>query len=602
MKLSAPHSIKPMARKVQLTKKDPLQQTGLLRDFPWLISGLGLVLAVSLAITLLVMSQPLYMWSLYDRVLSSLSRDTLFALTAITLFLMLIIGALEGYRAKLLGRLADSIDEAIRPRLFPVMVRVNLESKVGGQAFSSLETVKGFFNSTSPAHLLDLPFAPLYLVVLFVLHPMLGFVALGFAAGMAFLGYRMETHYKLSTKRAQIATRKAAGVADGALRSSEIVAAMGMVSSFEAHWSRVHLQASSAERSAADEMAGVSAALKAGTMIAQTTILGLACYLVLEQEATMGALFVSNILVGRLVAPIQHAMMSWNSFFNAWEAWGQLMDLQNAKLPSSDRTHFPPPTQRLDVTSLWARPVGAETDVLRGVTFSVRAGEMIGLFGPSGAGKSTLCRALVGILKIHRGSVRLDGAPLDSWDFDELGPHIGYVPQSIDIMDGTVSENIRRFGPQDDAAVLEASALVGLHPLILKLPHGYDTPLFSAYGALSGGQRQRLALARAVYKRPKLLVLDEPNANLDLYALRSLKKLLVELRDSGSIIVIATHDQGILGRCDRVVIMKGGKSVRELTPSEQLSGTPLIGDGTTSRTQEDDPDENELEVSDEDAA
>lgn len=544
-----------------------LARATLLRNFPWLVSGLVLVLLVSFVISLLVLSQPLYMMSLYDRVLSSLSRDTLLALTLIAVFLLSVMGALEVYRSKLLGRLADALDEAVRPQLFPVMLRLNLEAKVGGQAFASLDTVKGFLSSNHPAHLMDLPFTPIYLLVLFMLHPMMGWLALAAAVGMAFMGYRMETYYKVSSKRAMLASRSAMGVADNALRSAEVVASMGMVSTFQSHWQRKHEQASESERVAADEMAIVTGWLKAGTMMTQTLILGLACYLVLEEKASIGALFASNVLVSRLVAPLQQAMMAWSNFTMAWAAWGDLTDLMSVKLPDESRTRLPPPTGHLAVVSVWARPGKSGIEVLRGMTFDARAGELIGLYGPSGVGKSTLCRVLVGVLATTRGQVKLDGAPLDSWDFDELGPHIGYVPQTIDILDGTVAENIRRFGEQDDEATIEAASAAGLHEIILAMPDGYDTSIYSAYGALSGGQRQRLALARAIYKWPRILVLDEPNANLDMLAMRSLRALLDELKRRGSIVILATHDTVLLKRCDRLVVIRNGKVLKVVSPS-----------------------------------
>lgn len=558
---------------IRLPKRAALARFSLLQDFPWLVTGLMLAMLVSFAISVLVLSQPLYMLSLYDRVLSSMSRDTLLSLTIIAVFLLTIMGVLEAYRAKLLGRLADALDEAIRPRLFPVMVRLNLERKVGGQAFTSLDTVRGFLNSSNPAHLMDLPFTPIYLAVLFALHPLMGWVSLAAAAGMAFMGYRMETYYKVSSKKAQLASRMAMGVADNALRSAEVVASMGMMNAFQTHWQRKHEQASESERLAGDEMAAVVGILKAGTLITQTVVLGLACYLVLEEKASIGALFASNVLVSRLVAPMQQAMMAWSSFSHAWSAWGDLKDLMNVKLPDATRTQLPPPREKLEVIHVWARPGASGEDVLRGIQFEAKAGELIGLYGPSGSGKSTLCRVLVGVLQPTRGEVRLDGAPLGSWEFDELGPHVGYVPQTIDILDGTVAENIRRFGDKDDAATIEAARAVGIHDAILALPEGYDMPIHSAYGALSGGQRQRLALARAIYKWPRILVLDEPNANLDIHAMRSLRVLLSDLRERSAIVILATHDPVLLKRCDRLVAIKNGKTVKVIAPSQ------LVNDG-----------------------
>ena len=555
---------------VRFPKLDILKRTSLLGDFPWLVSGLGLVLGVSLYISVLALSQPLYMMSLYDRVLSSLSRDTLIALTVIALFLLVVLGVLESYRSRLLGRLADAFDERVRPRLFPIMVRLNLDTKAGSKAFASLDVVKGFLNSSSPAHLMDLPFTPLYLAVLFALHPILGFVSLFAAAAMGFMGYRLETHYKVSIRKAQYASRVAMSVADSAVRSAEVVASMGMMSAFQAHWMSLHEQANVNERAAADEMAGVSGILKAGTLVAQTVVLGLACYLVLEDQASVGAMFAANVLVSRLVAPMQQAMMAWGGFSQAWIAWGDLRDLMSVKLPDESRTRLPPPRESLSAVQVWARPGATGVEVLRGLSFEAKAGELVGLFGPSGAGKSTLCRVLVGVLSPTRGFVRLDGVPMDSWDFDELGPHLGYVPQSIDILDGTVAENIRRFGDHDDAATIEAAQAVGIHNVIVALPDGYDTPLFSAYGALSGGQRQRLALARAIYKWPRFLILDEPNANLDLHALRSLGVLLDQLKARGSIIVLATHEPALLRRCDRLVVIRNGKTLKVVTPPQVL--------------------------------
>lgn len=558
---------------VRLAKLEYLKRLTLFRDFPWLISGLGLVMLVSFIISVLTLAQPLYMMSLYDRVLSSLSRDTLLALTLITTFLLGMLGFLETYRQKLLGRMADALDEVVRPRLFPVLIRLNLEKKVGGQAFASLEQVKGFFNSQHPAHLMDLPFAPIYLAVLFALHPWMGYLSLAAAVGMAFTGYRLETYYKVSSKTAQAASKKAMSTADSALRSAEVVASMGMLSAFQAHWLSQHKIAADGERAAADEMATVTGFLKAGMLLTQTLVLGLACYLVLEEQATVGALFASNVLVSRLVAPMQSAMMAWGNMTMAWSSWGDLKELLAVKLPTGDRTRLPPPSERLEAVQVWAR-VGGGPEVLRGVQLVAKAGEIIGLYGPSGAGKSTFCRVLVGVLGCSKGGVLIDGAPIDSWDFDELGAHVGYVPQTIDILDGTVASNIRRFGEYDDAATIEAATTVGIHQAILRLSDGYDTQIFSAFGALSGGQRQRLAIARAIYRWPKIVVLDEPNANLDLEGLRALKLLLEQLRQRGSIVVLATHDPILLQRCDRIAVMRNGKTVKIVKPSQLFSPEP----------------------------
>lgn len=536
-----------------------------LLEFPWVISSIKALVALSLLITILTLAQPLFMMSIYDRVLTSLSVETLLVLTLITLILLVIMGICESQRSKILTRLGDAVDEVIRPKLFPISVQMALQSKAPQNLFQALDSLRNFLAGGALPNLMDIPFAPLYLLVLFSLHPLLGVISLLAALSMIVLAFKLETKFKPATRSAKRSNQKALAIAEAALKTPDILASMGMIRNFQDHWKNRHEESVIESRVATDEMSVVTGVLKSSALIIQSLVLAVACYLVINDDTSIGALFVSNILVMRLVQPLQNAISSWGQFMEAMDSWNTLQPYLSASSPSErERVQLPTPSESLKINGLWAQPPGATTDVIRGLTMAANSGDVIGLVGPSGSGKTTLCRAIVGCLKPRAGEIRLDGAKLEQWWFDDLGQHIGYVPQSVDILDGTVAENIRRFGERNDEAVIEAAKLVDIHQIILNLPDGYDTHIFTAYGALSGGQRQRLALARAIYGSPFMLVLDEPSSNLDEAGRKALAELLKKIRDKSGLVILVTHDKELLPFCNRIIMMSNGKVVKEL--------------------------------------
>ncbi len=513
----------------------------------------------SALISILMLVQPLYMMNLFDRVLTSLSIPTLVALTGITLFLLLSMGLLEVIRSRLLNRLAARFDEAINRHVFDALFRANLQQPVGGGTLGQIDQIRSFLTGQGLVGFFDIPFVPLFGLVLYLLHPLLGLITLLMTVVMVVLGLSIEWFCKKPLQQSSAASRRASFFADNSLRNAEVLAALGMVGNIRNRWQKVHETAIDSHGKAADTMATLMGTIKASNFIVQVVILGAACYLVILQEATPGVLFASSILVARIIAPVQHAMGAWRGFLGAREAFQSLEKLLSTQPEEKEYLKLPAPQGRLNVEKLMVPAPGGNAMILKGVSFRLEAGEALGIVGPSGSGKSTLARLLIGAWPPASGAVRLDDAEIHSWEFDDLGPHIGYLPQDIELFDGTVAENICRFGPRDDEAIIRAAQLVGLHEIILRLPEGYDTAIRGLRGALSGGQRQRLGLARALYGDPCLIILDEPNSNLDRAGELALVKALAELKAAGKTVILIAHNPRVLRNMDKILMLKEGK-------------------------------------------
>ncbi|EXJ15988.1 type I secretion system permease/ATPase [Imhoffiella purpurea] len=525
----------------------------------------------SLFINLLMLVPPLYMLQVYDRVLASRSSSTLLMLTILVVFLFAILGLLELLRTRILVRISAKLDMALSPRLFSAMFDAKLRNGRGAgvQPIDDLTNLRQFLTGNGLFAFFDVPWMPVYIAVLFFMHPWLGW----FAVGAAILLLVLATANELTTRKplgqangVSIAARNYLG---GNLRNAEALEAMGMIQRVHARWSERHHEVLRLQALASDR-AGIMANLSKATRITlQSLILGVGAYLVILQEATPGIMIAGSIILGRALAPIDMLIGTWKGFLSARSAYKRLHDLLLA-IPKRPRfMSLPAPDGSLMLDGVVAAPPGAQTPVLRGVRFDVAAGEVVGIVGPSAAGKSTLARVVLGVWPTVAGKVRLSGADISHWNRDELGPYIGYLPQDIELFDGTVGENIARFGEVDPEMVVAAAQRAQVHEMILHLPKGYDTPIGEGGSVLSGGQRQRIGLARAMYGNPVLVVLDEPNSNLDDQGEAALVKAILQLKEEGSTVLVITHRPNVLHAVDKIIVLREGL-VQSIGPRDQI--------------------------------
>ncbi|WP_343868086.1 type I secretion system permease/ATPase, partial [Caenispirillum bisanense] len=526
-----------------------------------MLTALAAVLAFSFVIGLLMFVGPLYMLQVYDRVLSSRSLPTLVLITAVAVAALAVMAVVDALRSRILVRAAARLDADLAPRLFDAVLRARLQRPDGnhGQALRDLDTVRETVAGQALAVLCDLPWAPLFILVCFLIHPWLG-VAAVIAAGLSVL---MAVVNAYATRRPQAAgtrsTILAAAQASDTARAAEVVGAMGMQGAVRGRCGRADDAAVGWQGQGLDRAAVTTAASKSLRMMQQVVALGTGGWLALEGEISPGMMIAASIIMGRALAPVDALVGNWRGLVAARAAWDRMDEL--LRLVPAERPRMPLPAPRGDVvvSGLTVVPPGGSAAALRSVGLSIPASELLGVVGPSAAGKSSLARALVGVWPAVQGSVRLDGHELSAWQPEVLGRSIGYLPQDVELMDGTVAEVIARGGPVEAGAVLEAAAAAGVHAMIQALPQGYDTIVGRDGHALSGGQRQRLALARALYGRPALLVLDEPNSNLDAEGEVALVKALQGVRKDGRTAVIITHRTSILSAVDRILVLRNGQ-------------------------------------------
>lgn len=573
---------------VNLRKSGLADETAMRKALRSVRKHLVVVGFFSLLINILVLTQPLYMMNLFDRVLTSLSVDTLIALTGVTIGLLVSLGFIEAYRSRLMVRLAVQFDEMVGNRVFDALVQASLVQRTGGGTLAQVEQIRTFLTGQTLIAFFDLPFAPIFLAVLFILHPALGIAGLISVIAVVLIGLSSEWLCKDELRESGRQARRAAQFADSSLRNAEVVAALGMVGNLRRRWLQDHQAAIDHHTRVSDVMGMISGAMKASSILIQVFIMALACYLVIKQEATSGVLFASMVLVARIVAPVQQSVSAWRGFIAVRESFQNLDALLQTLPAERDKLKLPRPSGEIAADKLMAGPPGTKFLTLKGISFKLAAGESLGIIGPSGSGKSTLARLLVGVWPPNAGTVRLDGADVHSWDFDDLGPYIGYLPQDVELFDGSIADNICRFGERDDAKILAAAQKVGLHETILHQPEGYETLIRQSGGALSGGQRQRLGLARAVYGDPSLIVLDEPNSNLDLQGEQALIQTLDDLKREGVTVVVIAHNPRLLKHLDKILVLKDGK-LAAFGDREKTLGMVMPGKAKAARN--DDADE-----------
>ncbi|WP_153479013.1 type I secretion system permease/ATPase [Segnochrobactrum spirostomi] len=511
----------------------------------------------------LMLTGPLFMLQVYDRVLVSRSMPTLVAIGLITTFLYIAYALIDFARGRVLSRVADDLEVQLAPTAFRQEVAESFAaSRIEGRALTDLGTVRKFLMGPGPLALFDVPWVPLYLAVLAILHWSLGLVGvIGAVVVVAFaiLTDRLTSRAFGEAMHHSIA---AGGLLEGARRSAEAITALGMVPAVVDLWSDKRKAALDAERRSGDSAARVASASRAFRLFLQSATLALGAVLVIRHEATGGVMIASSITLGRALAPIDQIVAQWKGFASARSAWRRLDTALARFAAEPPRVTLPRPLGHLSVAGVIAGPPGSNRAVLQGVTFGLAPGDGIGVLGPSASGKSTLARLVVGLWKPMAGTVRLDGATLDQWNPDLLGRHIGYLPQDVELIGGTVRDCISRHAPDaTDDKVIAAARAAAAHDLILRLPQGYTTRLGPGGAALSGGQRQRIALARALYDDPALIVLDEPNANLDQDGDAALTQAINTARERGAAVVVITHRPSALAAVDRILILKDGRQV-----------------------------------------
>ena len=525
---------------------------------------------------------PLFMLQVYDRVLPSRSVPTLIGLGVLALMLFCLLGVMDALRARTLTRIGRVWHEQLGNRIFDTVLQSALQTgniANGIQPLRDLETLRAFVSGVALTALFDLPWMPLYVGICFLFHPWIGIAVLIGAILLCLLTLATETATRGPTQRLVSVAGARRGIAETALRNAVVVHALGIRGCMARRWAVEGGAFLDAQQRLTDVVSGFGSLSRTFRIALQSGVLGLGAYLVIQQQATAGVMLAATILSVRALAPVELAIANWRSFVGARQSWQRLSELLTGISPAQDRTPQAPPSASLRVTALSLMPPGGTSAVLHNATFSIEAGSVLAVVGPSGSGKSSLARALVGAWKPARGTIRLDGASLDQWESDTLGRHVGYLPQDVSLFPGTIAQNIARFEADADVALLQRAARsAGVHHLILRMPNGYETQVGEGGALLSGGQRQRIGLARTLYNDPFMVVLDEPNANLDGEGEAALLAAIRSIQDRKGIVVLVAHRPSILQAADHMLILNEGLvqafGMTSVLLSQVLSGLP----------------------------
>jgi PrtD family type I secretion system ABC transporter len=527
--------------------------------------NLSLLIAVgifSFFVNLLMLTGPLYMLNVYDRVLGSGSLETLMALSILVTFLFATMGLLDHVRGRVMNRVGARFQARLDKRVFSATVRAMTSGRGPKEAATGpqdLESIQRLITSPVLMAFFDLPWTPFFVLGIFIFHPVLGMLAMGGGVLLLMIAVLNQVTTRRPLAEASAATQRADMMGRELRQEAEIVQSLGMRRATFQRWQAAREDALDATVHASDKGGSFIASTKAFRLFLQSSVLGLGAYLVLLNELTPGAMIAASILLGRALAPVEMLVGQWALVQRASDAWGNLAVLLGAMPVEGKRTSLPKPSAWLKADQVIVVPPGEQRAALRLISFEVGPGQAVGVIGPSGAGKSTLARALTGVWPTIGGKIRLDGAALDHYDPDVLGLHIGYLPQRVTLLEGTIKENIARMTTHpDDMAVVKAAQRAAAHEMILQLPEGYDTPVGPSGGRLSGGQIQRIGLARAMYGDPVVLVLDEPNSNLDNDGTEALNLAIRTIKAEGKCVFIMAHRPAAIQECDLLLVLEDG--------------------------------------------
>lgn len=523
----------------------------------------------SVFVNLLMLTGPIYMLQIYDRVLGSRSEETLVALSILAIALFALMGILDWARGRVLARVGARFQQELDERAFRAGLATR-SAATADRALDDLEAVQRVFSSQVLFAVCDMPWTPVFAAAIFLFHPWLGWLAV--CGGMVLVVLTMLNQYLTRHPQAQGVTAgmRASAFAGSAQRQREAVRGMGMAGDVFARWRKMRTEALSATLGANDKTGFITSFTRAFRLGLQSAILGLGAFLVLQGELTAGAMIAASILMGRALAPVELAIGQWHVMQRAQKAWAELSRVLETMPAEPPRTTLPRPKALLEAKNLSVVPPGEYQASLKMVSFKLEPGQAMGVIGPSAAGKSTLAKVIAGIWSPISGKIRLDGATLDQYDPDTYGAYIGYLPQEVTLFDATIAENIARMAEQPDSAkVVAAAQQAGAHEMILQQPEGYDTRIGTVAGRLSGGQKQRIALARALYGDPLLLVLDEPNSNLDAVGSAALNAAIRDHKARGHSVVIMAHRPAAIAECDTLLYLEDGNS-RAFGPRDEV--------------------------------
>lgn len=520
----------------------------------------------------LMLTGSVFMLEVYDRVLPSHSIPTLVALTILAMSLYVALGILDLIRGRILVRVGAKIDEAVSDRVYEAVVCAPLKAGDRGdslQALRHLDNLRSFLSGMGPIALFDLPWIPLYLIICFVFHTLIGVTALFGAIILCVLTLLTEVYTRDSSKKALSLAVSRNSLAETSRRNAEALIAMGMSGPMANRWRQANRAYIATQQQTSDTASGFASTSKVLRMVLQSAVLAVGAYLVINQQATAGIIIASSILSARALAPVDLAIAHWKGFIAARQSWHRLNQLLVYFPEKKEPMPLEAPSRTLTVDAASAVAPGTQTLVVNHVNFVLKGGNGLGIIGPSGSGKSSLARMLVGIWEPVRGKIRLDGATYDQWAPDALGRHIGYLPQDVELLSGTIAENIARFSPAAKADMIIAAAkAANVHNLIVGLPNGYETVIGEQGISLSAGQAQRVALARALFGDPFLVVLDEPNSNLDAEGDEALTQAILGVRQRKGIVIVVAHRPSAIAGLDLILVMNQGRQV-EFGPKEE---------------------------------
>ncbi|MFJ3367127.1 type I secretion system permease/ATPase [Pseudomonas sp. NPDC086251] len=539
-----------------------------LGDYKSILISVGCFTAL---INILMLVPSIYMLQVYDRVLSSQNETTLTMLSLMVVGFFVFIGLLEIVRSFIVIRIGSQLERRFNLRVYQAAFERNLFKGEGnaGQSLGDLTHIRQFVTGPALFAFFDAPWFPVYLFVIYLFNVWLGVFATAGAVLLIALACLNEAMTKKPLGEAAAFSQKSSQLATSHLHNAETIQAMGMLGALRNRWFHVHSRFLGLQNQASDTGAVISSLSKTLRLCLQSLVLGLGALLVIKGDMTAGMMIAGSILMGRVLSPIDQLIAVWKQWSGAKLAYRRLDALLQAYPPSNVAMALPAPKGQITFEQVSAGPPGQRAATLHMVNFSLGAGEVLGVLGASGSGKSTLARVLVGVWPTLGGTVRLDGADIHRWNRDDLGPYIGYLPQDIELFSGSIAQNIARFREADPQQVVVAAQQAGVHELILRMPQGYDTVLGEDGSGLSGGQKQRVALARALYGKPSLVVLDEPNSNLDTVGEAALASAIAQMKAQGTSVILVTHRSSALAQADKLLVLNEGR-LQAFGPSQEV--------------------------------